>query len=258
MLESTFNHLKHFDAFVKPLEDFRVRTFTGAVITFFCSFSICLLFMYEWRSYMTVDVNQELFVDMSRNQRLTINLNMTFPHLPCSILTLDLMDISGESKNDVAKGLKKIRIDKEGRVIVENLGSSKITDPSTTTGNKISNDARDLASNTKCLSCYGAEASNIKCCQTCDDVRLAYRQKNWHFSPFNVEQCKNEQQEIGNNMQASEHSKDTSFIEKELASGEGCQLAGHFEINKVAGNFHIAPGVSFQQNHMVNQYFSFK
>ena len=254
MLESAFQQLKHFDAFVKPLEDFRVRTFTGAIITFFCSFSICLLFFYEWRSYMTVDVNQELFVDMSRNQKLTINLNMTFPHLPCSILTLDLMDISGESKNDVAKGLKKIRLDKEGRVIVENLSNSKSTGASTTLETKLNNNPRDLTANnsTKCLSCYGAEASNIKCCQTCDDVRLAYRQKNWHFSPFNVEQCKNELQDVGTNMQASEHSKDSSFIEKELASGEGCQLAGHFEINKVAGNFHIAPGVSFQQNHMVN------
>lgn len=29
---------------------------------------------------------------------------------------------------------------------------------------------------------------------------------------------------------------------------EGCRLHGHLEVNKVAGNFHIAPGQSFQQN----------
>jgi hypothetical protein len=160
----------------------------------------------------------------------------------------------------VAKGLRKIRLDKDARIIVENSSSSRTTDLlSTTLAAKIINNPSDTANNSsiKCLSCYGAEASNIKCCQTCDDVRLAYRQKNWHFSPFNVEQCKNELQDTGNNLQASEHTKDTSFIEKELATGEGCQLAGHFEINKVAGNFHIAPGVSFQQNHMVNQYFDY-
>lgn len=31
---------------------------------------------------------------------------------------------------------------------------------------------------------------------------------------------------------------------------EGCRIHGHLEVNKVAGNFHIAPGQSFQQNHI--------
>jgi hypothetical protein len=31
---------------------------------------------------------------------------------------------------------------------------------------------------------------------------------------------------------------------------EGCRVHGHLEVNKVAGNFHIAPGQSFQQQHI--------
>lgn len=31
---------------------------------------------------------------------------------------------------------------------------------------------------------------------------------------------------------------------------EGCRIHGYLEVNKVAGNFHIAPGQSFQQNHI--------
>ena len=31
---------------------------------------------------------------------------------------------------------------------------------------------------------------------------------------------------------------------------EGCRLHGHLEVNKVAGNFHIAPGQSFEQHHV--------
>ena len=31
---------------------------------------------------------------------------------------------------------------------------------------------------------------------------------------------------------------------------EGCRVHGHLEVNKVAGNFHIAPGQSFQQHHV--------
>ncbi len=32
--------------------------------------------------------------------------------------------------------------------------------------------------------------------------------------------------------------------------GEGCNVYGHLEVNKVAGNFHFAPGNSFQQLNM--------
>ncbi|KAK6319708.1 hypothetical protein J4Q44_G00109190 [Coregonus suidteri] len=31
---------------------------------------------------------------------------------------------------------------------------------------------------------------------------------------------------------------------------EGCQIYGFLEVNKVAGNFHFAPGKSFQQSHV--------
>jgi hypothetical protein len=51
-------------------------------------------------------------------------------------------------------------------------------------------------------------------------------------------------------MQASELSRDPQAIQRLFDSGEGCQLVGHLEVNKVAGNFHIAPGISMQQNHM--------
>ena len=54
------------------------------------------------------------------------------------------------------------------------------------------------------------------------------------------------------NMQASSITKDAELVESLLKSEEGCRMYGHLEVNKVAGNFHIAPGVSYQQNHMVS------
>jgi hypothetical protein len=32
--------------------------------------------------------------------------------------------------------------------------------------------------------------------------------------------------------------------------GEGCNIYGYLEVNKVAGNFHFAPGKSFQHGSM--------
>lgn len=31
---------------------------------------------------------------------------------------------------------------------------------------------------------------------------------------------------------------------------EGCQIFGNVEVNKIAGNFHIALGQSFEKNHV--------
>jgi hypothetical protein len=187
MTSNVFTRLKHFDAYPKPLEDFRVKTLSGAIITIFATISIIILFIYEWRSYNTIEVDQELFVDLTRNQKLTINLNVTFPFIPCSLISLDSMDASGESHIEHS-GLKKVSLDKEGRPITKKEERQITTTEaaSTTTEKKL--DSNDTSVDVfQCKSCYGAEASNIKCCNTCDDVRRAYRQKNWHFSPFGVE-----------------------------------------------------------------------
>ena len=48
-------------------------------------------------------------------------------------------------------------------------------------------------------------------------------------------------------LQASSAQHDgVPFVWQEQA-GEGCHLYGKLLVNKVAGNFHIAPGKSFQQ-----------
>lgn len=50
-------------------------------------------------------------------------------------------------------------------------------------------------------------------------------------------------------------------VEKLLNTEEGCRLEGYITVNKIAGNIHLAPGISFEQNHQVNQisfYFSKK
>merc|ERR1712008_321967 len=85
-----------------------------------------------------------------------------------------------------------------------------------------------------CQSCYGAENEKTKCCNTCNDVREAYRIKTWKFDPRGIEQGREGL---------------TSEIE-ERALKEGCQVYGYLEVNRVGGSFHIAPGKSFSLNHI--------
>ena len=42
-----------------------------------------------------------------------------------------------------------------------------------------------------CGSCYGAAPDPSQCCNTCDDIRAAYRQRRWGFPDENTfEQCR--------------------------------------------------------------------
>jgi len=41
---------------------------------------------------------------------MEIHLNITFPRVPCELLTLDVMDVSGEQQHGVQHGVKKVRL----------------------------------------------------------------------------------------------------------------------------------------------------
>jgi endoplasmic reticulum-Golgi intermediate compartment protein 3 len=41
---------------------------------------------------------------------MEIHLNITFPRVPCELLTLDVMDVSGEQQHGIAHGVNKVRL----------------------------------------------------------------------------------------------------------------------------------------------------
>jgi endoplasmic reticulum-Golgi intermediate compartment protein 3 len=91
----------------------------------------------------------------------------------------------------------------------------------------------------ECGSCYAATSVGlfgVNCCNTCEAVQEAYRAAGIELpEDLNTfEQC---------------HREDwTSMIAEQ--SNEGCRLNGRFKVNKIPGNFHFAPGYSFQLNNM--------
>lgn len=229
-MESVILKLRKLDAYPKINEDFYSRTFSGGLITLISSLVILFLFFSEFRLYMHAVTETKLLVDTSRGETLRINFDVTFPAIPCSLLSVDTMDIMGEQHFDIRHNISKKRINAHGHVLEvkqDGIGAPKIEKPLQRHGGRLEHNE------TYCGSCYGAETSDEDCCNSCDEVREAYRKKGWALTVIDmIDQCKRE-----------------GFIQKiKDEEGEGCNMYGSLEVNKVAGNFHFVPGKSFHQS----------
>ncbi|CAE6416337.1 unnamed protein product [Rhizoctonia solani] len=210
------------DGFGKTLTDAQVKTKTGAFITMFSVAIILILTLIEVIDYRRVVIDSDIKVDTSRGDHMSVKMNITFPRVPCYLLSMDITDISGDTKQDVTYHVLKTRLDPSGEVLHDNTLNYRIK----------SDVEHTLQSRPKdyCGSCYGAEELEGGCCQTCESVRQAYLTRGWSFDdPNMIEQC------------VAEHW--TTYIHEQ--SSEGCRLSGRVRVNKVTGNFHFSPGRSF-------------
>ena len=171
--------LKRFDAYAKTLDDFRVRTTSGGLVTIISTLIILALFFLQLQYYLTTDIEQVLFVDTSRQEKMNITIDIKFPVLPCSYLTVDAMDVSGESQTDIIHNLYKTRLDLDGRPITNEVMKVSLQPLPKMVNSTQENTTTQAIPD--CESCYGAESDAHKCCPTCDDVKSAYRAKGWSF-----------------------------------------------------------------------------
>ncbi|CAL6337058.1 unnamed protein product [Bathycoccus prasinos] len=236
--------LRKFDAFPKFVDvDFYSRSFGGGIITVVTYIVAVSLLLAETKLYLKTHVKHDLYVDNGRGETMRINVDVFFPNLSCGSLGLDVMDVSGETHLDVVDHeMRKIRYDRYGVKLADALNdehgkeevvnekafdSNETETASSLRKNKTKKTAKELIprymedGKTKyCGSCYGA------------DVREAYIEVGWAFTgASSMEQCKREgfSEVLGN------------------VHEEGCEFKGFLDVNKVQGNFHIAPGKSFQQ-----------
>ncbi|KZV22757.1 endoplasmic reticulum-Golgi intermediate compartment protein 3-like [Dorcoceras hygrometricum] len=228
-MDKVYGKLRNLDAYPKINEDFFSRTLSGGVITLVASIFIFVLFVSEFRLYLHTVTNTKLVVDTSRGGKLHINFDVTFPAIPCTLLSVDAMDISGERHLDIRHDIFKKRIDSQGNVVgtrQDGIGAPQIEKPLQRHGGRLEHNEK------YCGSCFGAETADDECCNSCEEVREAYRKKGWAITNTDlIDQCKRE-----------------GFVDKvKEEQGEGCNIHGSLEVNKVAGNFHFAPGKSFHQ-----------
>jgi len=247
-----FAALKSLDIYPKIHDDMKKKTLSGAIVSLIGAAFIVYLIISEVAYYLSHDTVDHLYVDTSSGEKIQIHMDVTFPKVPCSLLSLDAMDVSGSHQTDVYHHIIKTRLDSDGKpagsveklnlggkldetkVIKEAGGPDKEAqegDAPTAEDDKKDDDTKE---DEECQTCYGAETDKFPCCNTCADVKEAYHQRGWNIPNLaDISQCKGE----------------TDQINAALQHGEGCQVAGYLEVNKVAGNFHFAPGSSFGGTH---------
>ncbi|KAI8380935.1 endoplasmic reticulum vesicle transporter-domain-containing protein [Radiomyces spectabilis] len=233
---SWLHRFRRLDAYAKTLDDFRIRTATGATVVFMFRLTsvhrlvslisaivIAVLVIFEVGRYLTPEMHSAIIVDGGKSEKLPISFDITFPELPCYLLSLDVMDESGEHISGYEHDVTKVRLDAAGKEITKEKAKS------------LSNTlpAQDVLASDKssCGDCYGANPKGVAnpCCNTCEDVQTAYADMGWAFNPDTVAQCIRE-----------------GWKEKmESQSHEGCRMHGRLLVNKVRGNFHFSPGRAF-------------
>lgn len=174
---SLLTQLRDLDAYAKPLDDFQVKTALGGTVTLLSTLFILFLLVSEFADWSTVELQPALKVDSGRKEKMSIHFNISFPHIPCFLVGIDVMDVSGEHQNDVGHDIFKQRISRSGAWIDETKEKSIV-------GQKTSNEAVEVKKS-NCGSCYGAESPERKCCQSCEDVKKAYDSKGWTLDDLN-------------------------------------------------------------------------
>ena len=233
------------DAVVKKLDfmfpkvdtEFTVKTDGGGVTSLVAYFIIVVLVIAESISWMSQNAEtvDHISVDTSLGKKMRVNMNITFPGLACEDLHVDVMDVAGDSQVDIEDTLVKVRLNRLGKRVNDEFISAE----SNQHRQKQAERERLLKSQLPedyCGPCFGAHEEENQCCNTCDELLEAYKNKKWRSDIVQVtaEQCIREGRD--------------KLEPKKMKKGEGCNLSGYLKVNRVAGNFHIAMGEGVERD----------
>eukprot|EP00238_Polyblepharides_amylifera_P002976 CAMPEP_0196586088 /NCGR_PEP_ID=MMETSP1081-20130531/53079_1 /TAXON_ID=36882 /ORGANISM="Pyramimonas amylifera, Strain CCMP720" /LENGTH=351 /DNA_ID=CAMNT_0041907847 /DNA_START=16 /DNA_END=1071 /DNA_ORIENTATION=+ len=201
-----------------------------------CAFICFLLFISEVMWHRTTITKSVLSVDTkplpgdsgAPPDKLNIYIDITFPRVSCSIISLDTTEVSGERHMDIHDGhILKRRLDQHGEPIEEakkeGLNKFKGLNDSEPEGPQ----AGSLAQKHPLMMGGGNSIANLMMHSIMGGGSLMSMFQDQF--PEGIEKAfKNE-------------------------NNEGCEVLGHVEVNRVAGQFQVAPGKSLMLGGMTVQ-----
>ncbi|KAL7543550.1 hypothetical protein ACHAWF_007411, partial [Thalassiosira exigua] len=252
MKQSHADYLRSLDAHSPISSEFRIRTLSGALLSLSALVLVFRLILSEYRYNLATTFLDHVRVMPQSPDGLEVEFDVTFPHIPCALLATDANDPTGQSQSfhiDQRHRVWKHRLDENGNAVgrksrfelggtlihedqLDALKKAKEQDKANPSGggaddgNKVSEHAAEGEEEADdeefCGPCYGA-GDEDECCNTCDDVKRAYRRKQWHVPDITkISQC-------------------VHLVRADAEEGEGCNVHGFVALSTGGGNLHFAP-----------------
>ncbi|KAA6377044.1 MAG: putative endoplasmic reticulum-Golgi intermediate compartment protein 3 [Streblomastix strix] len=206
----------------------QVHTNTGMIISLITLLLCSSLFIIETYIWANGDILNEVVVDTDDEKSFPINFDVSFPHVECKFLAIDLLDKNGNRAANVVHNIHKHNINKEGKETSSIKLKSFISVEEHIQHEKQAEQRKTMKSKQKgeCNSC--GEADEIlkgeMCCNTCDDLIAAYKKaqldfENVLFNPLCDKMTFNE-----------------IFLSKDRG---GCNIHGIINASRVQGQLNI-------------------
>ncbi|XP_057954835.1 uncharacterized protein LOC131148894 [Malania oleifera] len=109
--------LRSLDAFPRAEEHLLQKTQSGALVSIIGLVIMATLFLHELGYYLTTQTVHQMSVDLKRGETLPIHINVTFPSLPCDVLSVDAIDMSGKHEVDLDTNIWKLRLNIDGHIV---------------------------------------------------------------------------------------------------------------------------------------------
>ncbi|KAL3765004.1 hypothetical protein ACHAWO_001966 [Cyclotella atomus] len=232
------DYIRSLDAHSPISPEFRIRTLAGATLSIFTLLLATTLIITEYNYNFSTSFLNHVHVMPQTPDGLEVEFDISFPHIPCALLAVDSNDPTGQSQSfhiNKSHRVWKHRLDANGNtigrksrfelggsIISSNELKSKMEELAQKRMEQFKEQEEEVDDEEECGSCYGAGEEG-ECCNTCDDVKRAYRRKSWHIQNLSeISQCKH-------------------LLRAEAEENEGCNIHGFVALGTGGGNLHFAP-----------------
>ncbi|KAG6519853.1 hypothetical protein ZIOFF_016881 [Zingiber officinale] len=213
-----FQSLRNFDAFPRAEEHLLQKTHSGAIVSIIGIAVMVTLFVHELQYYLTTYTVHQMSVDVKRGENLPIHINITFPSLPCEVLSVDAIDMSGKHEVDLDTNIWKLRLTSDGKI----MGAEYLSDlvEKEHSGHK--------------------HVAKLNIFRILRDPylheHLVYRKLSTDESDHHDESSQHKHEHT----LGSDAEKMIENVKQAISNGEGCRVYGVLDVQRVAGNFHIS------------------
>jgi len=208
--------------------------------------TISIVVLSQINLFLTPNKIHHLVVDNEIDSHVRVHFDVTFPYVDCEVLTMDVMDDNGRHNEEVSlDNVHKRPLSSSGEIdkAVDPVKVQKGT--ALQTVGDLSKKKNSTEVEKKCGDCYGAHGPmkrhkrrNQKgCCNTCNDIKLAYDLEGWKFDSVlaaTIPLCQGDVLK-GTVWEGPGNSRYDKTV-------RGCNVEGYVDVPRISGSIHFSPG----------------